>query len=145
MGPAARAGPTPTVGARLAEHPDINMIALTGSVGSGRAVARAVADSLKRVHLELGGKARWRSSRTPTSRPPHRLPWAECSRSRTPREVPARLRLPRQPAGVETKRRCWKLLLPDPAARAAPAGLPARDAPDAAPGHILNVIEKYAQ
>ncbi|WP_416972171.1 aminobutyraldehyde dehydrogenase [Streptomyces sp. 4F14] len=47
----------PTVGARLAEHPDINMIALTGSVGSGRAVARAAADSLKRVHLELGGKA----------------------------------------------------------------------------------------
>ena len=33
------------------------MIALTGSVGSGRAVARDAADSLKRVHLELGGKA----------------------------------------------------------------------------------------
>ncbi|MGI5472898.1 aldehyde dehydrogenase family protein [Streptomyces sp. CA-132043] len=31
----------PTVGARLAEHPDIAMVALTGSVGSGRAVARA--------------------------------------------------------------------------------------------------------
>ncbi|MDW6065706.1 aminobutyraldehyde dehydrogenase [Streptomyces sp. FXJ1.4098] len=45
------------VGARLAEHPDVNMIALTGSVASGRAVARAAADSLKRVHLELGGKA----------------------------------------------------------------------------------------
>ncbi|MEU1515596.1 aminobutyraldehyde dehydrogenase [Streptomyces sp. NPDC005811] len=45
------------VGARLAEHPDVNMIALTGSVNSGRAVARAAADSLKRVHLELGGKA----------------------------------------------------------------------------------------
>ncbi|MCQ8828250.1 aldehyde dehydrogenase family protein [Streptomyces malaysiensis] len=45
------------VGTRLAEHPDVNMIALTGSVGSGRAVARAAADSLKRVHLELGGKA----------------------------------------------------------------------------------------
>lgn len=47
----------PVVGARLAEHPDVAMIALTGSVGSGRAVARAAADSLKRVHLELGGKA----------------------------------------------------------------------------------------
>ncbi|MEW2399253.1 aldehyde dehydrogenase family protein [Streptomyces sp. NPDC046862] len=47
----------PTVGARLAEHPDVNMIALTGSVASGRAVARAAADTLKRVHLELGGKA----------------------------------------------------------------------------------------
>lgn len=45
------------VGARLAEHPDLDMIALTGSVASGRAVARAAAESLKRVHLELGGKA----------------------------------------------------------------------------------------
>ena len=33
------------------------MIALTGSVRSGKAVARAAAESLKRVHLELGGKA----------------------------------------------------------------------------------------
>ncbi|GAB2764397.1 aminobutyraldehyde dehydrogenase [Streptomyces bullii] len=47
----------PVAGARLAEHPDVNMIALTGSVSSGRAVARAAADTLKRVHLELGGKA----------------------------------------------------------------------------------------
>jgi len=47
----------PVVGSRLASHPDIDMIALTGSVGSGRAVARDAADSLKRVHLELGGKA----------------------------------------------------------------------------------------
>jgi aminobutyraldehyde dehydrogenase len=47
----------PVVGARLAEHPDVAMIALTGSVRSGKAVARAAADSLKRVHLELGGKA----------------------------------------------------------------------------------------
>ncbi|NEA98743.1 aldehyde dehydrogenase family protein [Streptomyces sp. SID13726] len=46
-----------TAGARLAEHPDVNMIALTGSVHGGRAVARAAAESLKRVHLELGGKA----------------------------------------------------------------------------------------
>ncbi|MEY9996849.1 acyl-CoA reductase-like NAD-dependent aldehyde dehydrogenase [Streptomyces sp. V4I8] len=45
------------VGARLAEHPDVSMIALTGSVAAGRAVARAAADTLKRVHLELGGKA----------------------------------------------------------------------------------------
>jgi aminobutyraldehyde dehydrogenase len=47
----------PVVGARLAEHPDVAMIALTGSVRSGKAVARAAAESLKRVHLELGGKA----------------------------------------------------------------------------------------
>ncbi|WP_369045638.1 aldehyde dehydrogenase family protein [Sinomonas sp. P10A9] len=51
------AGKGSVVGARLAEHPDVDMIALTGSVGSGRAVARAAAESLKRVHLELGGKA----------------------------------------------------------------------------------------
>ena len=50
-------GTGPTVGARLAEHPDIDMIALTGSVQSGRAVAEGAARSLKRVHLELGGKA----------------------------------------------------------------------------------------
>jgi aminobutyraldehyde dehydrogenase len=47
----------PVVGQRLAEHPDIAMIALTGSVRSGKAVAQAAAASLKRVHLELGGKA----------------------------------------------------------------------------------------
>jgi aminobutyraldehyde dehydrogenase len=50
-------GAGPVVGARLAEHPDVAMIALTGSVNSGRAVARSAAESLKRVHLELGGKA----------------------------------------------------------------------------------------
>lgn len=47
----------PEVGGPLAAHPDVAMIALTGSVASGKAVARAAADSLKRVHLELGGKA----------------------------------------------------------------------------------------
>ena len=50
-------GTGPVVGARLAEHPDVDMIALTGSVSSGRAVARGAALTLKRVHLELGGKA----------------------------------------------------------------------------------------
>ena len=44
-------------GAALSEHPDIAMISITGSVGAGKAVARAASDSLKRVHLELGGKA----------------------------------------------------------------------------------------
>ena len=50
-------GTGPVVGARLAEHPDLDMIALTGSVQSGRAVAQGAALTLKRVHLELGGKA----------------------------------------------------------------------------------------
>ncbi len=47
----------PEVGAALSSHPDIAMISLTGSVASGVAVARAGADTLKHVHLELGGKA----------------------------------------------------------------------------------------
>lgn len=46
-----------SAGAHLSSHPDVDMVALTGSVDSGRAVARAAADDLKRVHLELGGKA----------------------------------------------------------------------------------------
>jgi aminobutyraldehyde dehydrogenase len=50
-------GAGPVVGSRLAQHPELAMIALTGSVDSGRSVAREAADSLKRVHLELGGKA----------------------------------------------------------------------------------------
>jgi len=45
------------IGDRLASHPDVAMIALTGSVGSGQSVAASAADSVKRVHLELGGKA----------------------------------------------------------------------------------------
>ncbi|HYM45433.1 MAG TPA: gamma-aminobutyraldehyde dehydrogenase [Solirubrobacteraceae bacterium] len=44
-------------GQALLEHPDVDMISLTGSVQTGRHVARTAADSLKRVHLELGGKA----------------------------------------------------------------------------------------
>ncbi|WP_231444259.1 aldehyde dehydrogenase family protein [Brevibacterium zhoupengii] len=47
----------PEVGARLSSHPDIDLVALTGSVGSGKAVATSAGDTLKRVHLELGGKA----------------------------------------------------------------------------------------
>lgn len=47
----------PTVGERLATHPDIDLVALTGSVNSGKAVASAAGDTVKRVHLELGGKA----------------------------------------------------------------------------------------
>jgi len=45
------------VGAGIVRHPDVRMVSLTGDVATGKEVARAAADSLKRVHLELGGKA----------------------------------------------------------------------------------------
>ncbi len=44
-------------GRRLVSHPTPAMVAITGSVRAGLEVARAAADGLKRVHLELGGKA----------------------------------------------------------------------------------------
>jgi 1-pyrroline dehydrogenase len=46
-----------TAGASLVTHPDVAMVSLTGDVATGKAIARAAADTLKRVHLELGGKA----------------------------------------------------------------------------------------
>jgi betaine-aldehyde dehydrogenase len=44
-------------GASLVTHPDIEMVSLTGSPETGKWIAKAASDSLKRVHLELGGKA----------------------------------------------------------------------------------------
>jgi betaine-aldehyde dehydrogenase len=44
-------------GSSLVTHPDVEMVSLTGSPETGKWIARAAADSLKRVHLELGGKA----------------------------------------------------------------------------------------
>jgi betaine-aldehyde dehydrogenase len=44
-------------GQALVTHPDVAMVSLTGSVETGKWIARAAADTLKRVHLELGGKA----------------------------------------------------------------------------------------
>ena len=44
-------------GQALVEHPDLRMISLTGSSGTGKKVMKTAADTLKRVHLELGGKA----------------------------------------------------------------------------------------
>ena len=43
-------------GQRLASHPDVAMIALIGSVPTGRAVMKAASDTVKRTMLELGGK-----------------------------------------------------------------------------------------
>ena len=44
-------------GQALVEHPDVRMISLTGSTGTGKKIMKTAADTLKRVHLELGGKA----------------------------------------------------------------------------------------
>jgi betaine-aldehyde dehydrogenase len=45
------------LGAAMAAHPGIDMITLTGSTDTGRAVMAAAAPTVKRLHLELGGKA----------------------------------------------------------------------------------------
>jgi betaine-aldehyde dehydrogenase len=44
-------------GAALVTHDDVNMVSLTGSVDTGKWIAEHAAKTLKRVHLELGGKA----------------------------------------------------------------------------------------
>jgi aminobutyraldehyde dehydrogenase len=45
------------VGEGIVKHPDVRLVSLTGDVATGKEIARTAADSLKRVHLELGGKA----------------------------------------------------------------------------------------
>ncbi|HEY4426673.1 MAG TPA: gamma-aminobutyraldehyde dehydrogenase [Solirubrobacteraceae bacterium] len=50
-------GPGRPTGEALISHPDVDMVSLTGSVDTGKHIARTAADTLKRVHLELGGKA----------------------------------------------------------------------------------------
>ncbi|HEV7237061.1 MAG TPA: gamma-aminobutyraldehyde dehydrogenase [Ktedonobacteraceae bacterium] len=47
----------PGVAQALASHRGVNMVSVTGSTESGKHIMRAGADSIKRVHLELGGKA----------------------------------------------------------------------------------------
>ena len=46
-----------TAGAALASHPGINKVAFTGSTEVGKIIARAAAENLTKVSLELGGKA----------------------------------------------------------------------------------------
>ncbi|AOE84810.1 gamma-aminobutyraldehyde dehydrogenase [Pseudomonas sp. TCU-HL1] len=50
-------GRGPTVGSPLVSHPLVRMVSLTGSVGTGKAIIKSAADSVKRTHMELGGKA----------------------------------------------------------------------------------------
>ena len=44
------------VGTQLSGHPDIDMVSFTGSTRAGIAISKNAAETLKRVHLELGGK-----------------------------------------------------------------------------------------
>jgi betaine-aldehyde dehydrogenase len=50
-------GAGPEVGGTLARHPDVALISVTGSDRAGKAVMRDAAETLKRVHMEMGGKA----------------------------------------------------------------------------------------
>ena len=45
------------VGAALVAHPDVRLVSLTGASETGKVIMRAAADTLKRIHMELGGKA----------------------------------------------------------------------------------------
>lgn len=49
-------GPGAEVGARLAEHPDVDKVAFTGSTPVGREIMRLASGTVKKVSLELGGK-----------------------------------------------------------------------------------------
>ena len=51
------AGHGDPAGAGLVTHDDVDMVSLTGSPETGKWIAQNAAESLKRVHLELGGKA----------------------------------------------------------------------------------------
>ena len=46
-----------TVGNALINHPGVDMISITGDIATGKKVLQAAANSVKRTHLELGGKA----------------------------------------------------------------------------------------
>jgi len=50
-------GPGAVVGRRLVTHPQVDMVSLTGDTATGKEIAAAAAQTVKRVHLELGGKA----------------------------------------------------------------------------------------
>ncbi|MGQ9370609.1 gamma-aminobutyraldehyde dehydrogenase [Azospirillum sp. ST 5-10] len=51
------AGRGDSVGAPLVEHPKVRMVSLTGDIATGQKILQAASRTLKRTHLELGGKA----------------------------------------------------------------------------------------
>jgi aldehyde dehydrogenase (NAD+) len=50
-------GEGPTVGAALARHPEVDVVSFTGSTRAGRQISQEAAETIKIVHLELGGKS----------------------------------------------------------------------------------------
>ena len=50
-------GPGAEIGDAICRHPDVRLVAATGDMTTGKLVAAACAETLKHVHLELGGKA----------------------------------------------------------------------------------------
>jgi aminobutyraldehyde dehydrogenase len=50
-------GRGPSVGQPMVEHPQVRMVSVTGDVATGRKILQAASGTLKRTHLELGGKA----------------------------------------------------------------------------------------
>ncbi|RLT25508.1 MAG: gamma-aminobutyraldehyde dehydrogenase [Chloroflexi bacterium] len=50
-------GPGEDVGSYLARHPGVAMVSVTGDTATGKRIAAAGSDTVKRLHLELGGKA----------------------------------------------------------------------------------------
>jgi 1-pyrroline dehydrogenase len=45
------------VGERIVQHPDVGIVSLTGETTTGKLIMKNAADTMKRTHLELGGKA----------------------------------------------------------------------------------------
>jgi len=50
-------GEGPTVGSQLSRHPDVDVVSFTGSTRAGSQISKDASDTIKMVHLELGGKS----------------------------------------------------------------------------------------
>jgi aldehyde dehydrogenase (NAD+) len=50
-------GEGPTVGSQLSRHPEVDVVSFTGSTRAGSQISKDAADTIKTVHLELGGKS----------------------------------------------------------------------------------------